>query len=274
MSVGIQPPPEDAPGEQFLSDEERYRDSRENPHGTETKRGIIGYHNELVDYGREINLQPGDNEAEAMRRTIFYSLINDLLAKNSSLTVRLLDLGCGNGQFLRELKQLFGDRIEVYGVTARAYNRDGRAIMEESEEKAYIEAERKNDVNIEIRNMSDLGNFSDDFFDLVVSAEGINYAGDPLQVIEQSARVLKRGGTIIAGPVAAKIQGLQFPLAGNSLLDFKLGAGGIRLTGEVQKTPLKDDVICFTTEGAFKKPNLRFSHSAKFKNGAVYGLSD
>lgn len=189
MTAGIQSPPEDVSLEEHFSDAERYNNSREHPAGINTTRGVVGYHNELVDYDQEIYPRPDDNKSEMSKRTIFYRLINDLITKNPQQPIRLLDLGCGNGQFLRELKELFGDKIETHGVTARAYDRDGNPIIEEVDEKEYLESERKNGINMEVKNMSDLNHLSPGYFDLVVSAEGINYAGDPLKVVEQSSRV-------------------------------------------------------------------------------------
>ena len=271
MTPGIQPPHEDVSSEEHLSDTEAFKTSREKPYGIETKRGIIQYHDELVDYGHEIVSSPGDNQDKALiKKTIFYGLINDLIAKNNQQPINLLDLGCGNGQFLRELKEIFGNKIEAHGITARAYDRDGEPIMEDAKEQAYLEAERKNGINMEIRNMSDLEHFPDNCFDLVVSAEGINYAGDPLKVVEQTARVLKDGGLMFAGPVAISIEGIPIMLAGNRIFNSKLGFEGLTLANEVQNTPIKADVICFTKEGQFKNPQLHFSYSQKSKNGAVY----
>lgn len=270
MNSGIPPPPEDALPKEQLSDAERFQISREKPWGIETTRGMIDYHNELVGYGQVIEPHPEDDKIELAKRTIFYTFINDLMTRNPQQPIRLLDLGCGNGQFLRELKEFFGDKIETHGVTARAYNRNGEPIKGEAEERVYLEEERKNGIDMEVRNMSDLGHFPEGNFDLVVSAEGINYAGDPLKVVEQASRILKDGGLMLAGPVAISIEGIPMMLAGNIILNSKFGFEGLTLTNKVQDTPLKTDVICFTKNGKFSNSQLHFSHSAKSKNGAIY----
>jgi len=255
---------------EYLSDLERFQTSREKPYGIETKRGIIKYHNELVDYGQKIELRTGDNKTDVLKKTIFYGLVSELIARNLQQPIRLLDLGCGSGQFLRELKDLFGDKIETYGITARAYDRSGKPIMEKAEEQVYFEEEKKNGINMQVRNMSDLSCFSQGFFDLVVSVEGINYAGDSLKVIEQTSRVLKNDGLMLAGPVAISIEGIPLSLAGNTIFSSVLMFRGLGLINQLQNIPLKADVVCFTKSGLFSNPRLHFSHSAKSKNGAVY----
>lgn len=253
----------------FFSSNERFINFRERPPCIEVQRGIVEYYNDLVDYGRELKIAKGEDRQNLIRQTIFYHLIDKLWGANQK-PVRLLDLGCGSGRFLKELKDLFGDKVEVHGVTARAYNQQGRPIWDNNEEQRFVEAQKRAGINIEVVDMCNLSNFEADYFDIVVSAEGINYAGDPIKVVEQAHRILKNGALMVAGPVAIQIEGMPIMLAGNHILHPKLDFSGMSLSTEIENTPLKADVICFKKNGPYKQPRIRFSHSRKNKNGSVY----
>lgn len=264
-------PPEDTTDEERLTHDERYRIGKERE-GINVVRGIIDYHNELAGYDDQINKIPGENQNDAIKRTFVYNLITHVWDTNHK-SVKILDLGCGSGRFLRELKEIFSDRVDVHGITARAYDENGQPISDVQREQEYIHSQKENGIDIQLGDMGNLGEFNDDSLDIIISAEGINYAGDPLLVVKESMRALKMGGVMIAGPLAIKFDGEQansISLAGNRIFHPRLEFSGIELLNQVENTPFNDDVLALKKQGIYHNPHLKFSHSRKNNNGAVY----
>jgi len=93
---------------------------------------------------------------------------------------KLLDIGCGSGQFLYEMKQ-FG--MDIYGV-------------EPSDFDEKIAKEKK--LNIL---KSDLikANYPSNFFDIITINHVLEHTNDPLKTIKEIYRILKKRGTLIIG---------------------------------------------------------------------------
>lgn len=110
---------------------------------------------------------------------------------------KLLDFGCGIGQFLKIAKE---DGWNVVGidisVAAAEYARltFGAEIIESSLEEA---------------------NFKDDFFDVVTAFNIIDQLSDPLKELKEIHRVLKEKGI-----VSIRVSNLRFHIFFNSFLKF------------------------------------------------------
>lgn len=262
---------EEVDKEHRYTDTELYLLARERPGSQEVCRGIIRYHNEIVDCGYEIGTDVHQFGDEVAKKTLFFHVIKDLISKASS-PIRLLDLGCGSGQFLKELKNFFGDRIESYGITARLYRDDG-TIIDINEEEKTIQELASQGINIAIGNMNDLTRYPPEYFDLVVSAQGITYSGDPLGVVEQAGRVMKKEALMIAGPIAAKIIGSYslFPFSGNELL-AEAGITGVQSTDFIGPFTIRQDVFAFKKRGPINNFYYTCCGSMKLRNGVSYRL--
>lgn len=109
------------------------------------------------------------------REAIKYLSLN----KNSKL--RLLDLACGKGLFLKELEQL-NNKLELYGAD----------ISEVAVDKA------KTIVNADLQ-QADGENlpFEDNFFDRIICLGGLEYFQDPVKGAREASRVLNRDGIAV-----------------------------------------------------------------------------
>lgn len=112
------------------------------------------------------------------------SKIGELLDLNSGREVRILDIGCKGGVFLGEVSQKFAKeftegRIRLYGVTPAA-------------DKSHVPLQKQG-VDIRVAETEFLP-FEDSFFDLVISAGGIQDSYDPLLSVEEISRILRSPG--------------------------------------------------------------------------------
>lgn len=93
---------------------------------------------------------------------------------------KLLDIGCGSGQFLYDMKE-FG--MDVYGIEPGEFDKEG-----------------KNKYKLNIKN-SDLINakYSKDFFDIITINHVLEHLSNPDKQIKETYRILKKGGVLIIG---------------------------------------------------------------------------
>lgn len=107
---------------------------------------------------------------------------------------KLMDVGCGNGETLRNLSQYGWD---VYGIDI-----DGKAIA----------TARKTGLSHVYRgDYTNLSKFPDGYFDVIRSYHVIEHLDNPKKFIELSYKKLKRGGEFICGtPNSRSIQARLF----------------------------------------------------------------
>jgi len=113
---------------------------------------------------------------------------------------RLLEIGCGNGFFLEEAKRL--DYKEVYGIEP------GREMVNSA--RGDI---RQNIVVDIFRN----GLFKENFFDLVCIFQTIDHVPQPLELLKDVHRILKKRGLVFiishdTASISAKILGEKSPI--------------------------------------------------------------
>lgn len=107
---------------------------------------------------------------------------------------RLMDVGCGNGETIRNLKPYGWD---LYGVDIDA--------------KAIAYARRHGLTHVSKGDYSYLSKFPDGYFDVIRSYHVIEHLDNPKRFIELSYRKLKKGGQFICGtPNSASMQSWLF----------------------------------------------------------------
>jgi len=109
--------------------------------------------------------------------------------------VRVLDLGCGYGNVLLDLKRLLGDKIETYGINLeprwnlKLIRQFGLA------EKIFTKADiDKNLPKLYIGESSKGLPYSSNYFDYILSVASMQYVPDKARLIEECNRVLKKDG--------------------------------------------------------------------------------
>ena len=111
--------------------------------------------------------------------------ILQLIAENGATPekpVRILDVGCGSGQFPGRIKKQFGDLVEVHAVDV--FRRPPWKTVD--------------GVHFHIGHAEGLQRrFARDFFHLVISTYGLCYTPNQLAALEQAQTITKRNGWIV-----------------------------------------------------------------------------
>lgn len=102
---------------------------------------------------------------------------------------RLLDVGCGNGQYLAYMRDL---GWEVYGV--------------DTDHEAALVAQQQYKVSVYTGNLED-ANFPNDYFDAVTLNHVIEHVFDPIKILSECYRILKPGGCLIVVTPNSKSMG-------------------------------------------------------------------
>lgn len=99
---------------------------------------------------------------------------------------RLLDVGCGNGQYLAYMRDL---GWEVYGV--------------DTDDEAALIAQHHYKVSVFTGNLED-ANFPGDYFDAITLNHVIEHVIDPIKILRECYRILKPGGYLVVVTPNAK----------------------------------------------------------------------
>jgi SAM-dependent methyltransferase len=111
--------------------------------------------------------------------------------------VRLLEMGCGYGVALMELRRRFGDRIELTGTNKEKLHGDVDAMLTAALLCNVIDAADVQCVTLPAIIYCDVANglpFDDCSFDVVVSQMCIQYVDDKVLFLREAARVLGENG--------------------------------------------------------------------------------
>ena len=102
--------------------------------------------------------------------------------------MRVLDLGCGTGFPLLELAQRLGPSCQIYGLDP----------WERAAQRICLKIQTLNVKNvIVVKGVGETMPFQDDFFDLIVSNNGINNVKDPERVLSECFRTSRSGAQMV-----------------------------------------------------------------------------
>jgi SAM-dependent methyltransferase len=107
--------------------------------------------------------------------------------------VRILELGCGYGTALLELRARYGGRVELHGVN-REYGDGNLPILQRNAAERGLDGGDAPWPAIAFADVAHGLPFADDRFDLVVSQVAWLYFGNKIGVIREAMRVLREDG--------------------------------------------------------------------------------
>jgi len=111
--------------------------------------------------------------------------------------VHLLEIGCGFGVALMELRRRFGDRIELTGTNKERPHGDTEAMLMAASLRNVNDVSEAQTTALPTIIYCDMANglpFNDCSFDVVVSQMCIQYVDDKILFLQEAARVLKDDG--------------------------------------------------------------------------------
>jgi SAM-dependent methyltransferase len=147
-----------------------------------------------IDYTRGRDLWGYIQELPKFQKKDITELIRERTRKDDSL-ISILDVGCGRAIALRDLKKLYGDRIEVHGISAYDY----RNLNNDSSNKHKNKYQDLVDYRVgDAQNLFRI--FQGLSFDFIVSVFGDSYCADRLSVLRQEYMLLNKGGIILKSP--------------------------------------------------------------------------
>jgi SAM-dependent methyltransferase len=146
------------------------------------------YHAKLVHRGRgvaDLERRVGAVCAEIDRRLA----VQDV--------VRVLELGCGYGSALLELRARYGTRVDLHGVNREPRDGDRAILLGNAADRALPVDDTTPERALPSIAYADVAQglpFADDAFDLVVSQVAWLYFGNKIGVLREAMRVLAPGG--------------------------------------------------------------------------------
>lgn len=117
-------------------------------------------------------------------------VIDEIVTEKGS--ARILDVGCGEGKFLKDCVQMWGDGVEAFGISAFSYD----STEEENDQNVTIGV---GDAQSLLRTLKRNG-MPTEGYDLVVSVMMTPYIQDEIALIKQINRVLSQSGTALISP--------------------------------------------------------------------------
>jgi arsenite methyltransferase len=112
-------------------------------------------------------------------------LLDNIIFKEKA---KILDIGCGAGYPLLEIAQRFGEGSEVIGIDP----------WKAATNRLKVKAKTMGVTNIRIINgVAEELPIENNYFDLIVSNNGLNNCNDQMKVLAECYRTLKPGGQIV-----------------------------------------------------------------------------
>lgn len=121
------------------------------------------------------------SEKKNIFKKIFFSPIKFIIRGTKiKKGLNLLDIGCGSGQFLYEMRSL---DLKVYGVEPGNFDKEGN--------KKY---------NLNIKNTNLLkAKYPKEFFDIITMNHVLEHLNNPNKTLKEINKTLKKGGLLIIG---------------------------------------------------------------------------
>jgi len=126
-------------------------------------------------YEREDRIRDG---VESQRSELCYTLLTDLIKASEGVRKKILDVGCGDGRFIVQFKEI----CDVFGVD----------ISQVAVNKARHIAINAYKIDASSEKLP----FDDSFFDIVYIGDVIEHLVDPDFALEEIRRVLRPEGTL------------------------------------------------------------------------------
>ncbi len=152
---------------------------------------IAGKRKRVWSSGRNRGL---DQLAERIGDIIPY--INRLLTLKQ--TIRVLEVGCGYGRALLELRKNYGERIQTYGINYESdWNRNLVRMFGLDQKLFTIREIGKNLPHISIADAGKRVPYPNNYFDFIFSQATVQYIADKAHFLEEINRVLTKEGTAV-----------------------------------------------------------------------------
>lgn len=134
-----------------------------------------------ADYSKIASIYDRGRWLSSENLNFWLNSVSNIIGKREN--IKLLDMGCGTGRFAVPFAYQFG-----YTVT-------GADVSEEMLEKAR-EKDKKSLVKWDKQNAESL-TYRDDAFDVVFISHLLHHIDNPLDVLKECYRVLRKGGIVI-----------------------------------------------------------------------------
>lgn len=108
----------------------------------------------------------------------------DQIMENIQIGGRLLDIGCGEGELLFRLENLFD---ELHGLD----------IAESRVERVTSKIKNKNKIYVHLGNANEHLYFDDGYFDIIIASDVLEHIFDPYFFVRECARMLRENGRLI-----------------------------------------------------------------------------
>ncbi|MCK4552960.1 class I SAM-dependent methyltransferase [Candidatus Pacearchaeota archaeon] len=121
-------------------------------------------------------------------------IISNMLKKKKK--IRIFESGCGYGQIMIELKEKFGDKIDIVGMNYKPTKNDTEAIINftKTEGKKIIRDLKKLKIKVILGNAGKKLPFKTGSIDLVYSQTSSYLYEDKMHFFEEVARILSKEG--------------------------------------------------------------------------------
>ena len=111
--------------------------------------------------------------------------------------VQLLELGCGFGTALLELRERYGPKVALFGLNRRPRDGDAEAMLRNGTHRGLIVRDAPLKLPLPTISFGDIADglpFDDDTFDLVYSQVAWRYFGNKIHVLREVSRILRETG--------------------------------------------------------------------------------